>query len=94
MRKSDDEISKIIHDNIQCLILSRGILISDLEKAIDVSVGYFSRRCGMKATTLVKVARYFNVSLDDLVNKNYRANFLREEIETLKKELAKIEKEK
>lgn len=62
---------EVVSTNIVLSAKSKGIKICDLESACDVSVGYFSRKKGMRAVTLWKASRELGVSMDDLCDAEY-----------------------
>lgn len=82
------QMEKVI-ENVYTLIEIRDINVSDVEKAIGVSIGYLSRikkGMNMDALNLINLACYFNVTIDDLVFKDYKN-------ELIKAKIAKLEEE-
>ena len=82
-----------LHRNIGYLIKAYNIRIGDLERAIGVSVGYISRSAGvdMPISKVLKIADFFEITVDELVRGNYRKAFLEGEIKRLQKELDALE---
>lgn len=82
-----------LHKNIWYLIKAYKIRVGDLERAIDVSVGYLSRSkdVDMPISKVIKIADFFEITIDDLVRGNYRKTFLEGEIKRLQKELDALE---
>lgn len=84
-----ENLSKLLYDNH----LTR----SDLSRAIDIPAStinsWYSRGCdGVALSSLIKIANYFNVTLDYLVlgddtakNTKEKENLTKEEIATLKR---------
>lgn len=73
--------AEIAIKNICIIMAAKGISVSDMEKDIGVSQGYFSRLRVKKNTrfdTIVKISKYLNVSLDELIK-----NDLSDEIERI-----------
>lgn len=85
-----------LYENIEYLIKIRGYDKGRVETAIGVSVGYLSRskahNVDMPITTVIRIAEHFNVSLDALISEPYKANFLRQQIEVMKKQLEEVER--
>lgn len=79
--------------NIGYLIKAYKIRIGDLEDTIGVSRGYFSRSTGVDfpISKVIKIADFFEITIDDLVRGNYRKAFLEGEIKRLQKELDALE---
>lgn len=82
-----------LYRNIGYLIKAYNVRIGDLEKAIGVSAGYISRSAGvdMPISKVIKIADFFEITIDDLVRGNYRKAFLEGEIKRLQKELDALE---
>ena len=63
----------ILYENIEGLSKKYGMKMRDLEESLDISVGYISRckngRKSISLDTVCKLARIFNVSVDDLISK-------------------------
>ena len=98
MTDYEKSILNNINSNIQCLIEERHIPVSDVEKAIGVSVGYLSRlkkhNMNLPITKVAKLADYFNVTIDNLAYCDFRIGTLERKIQCLQNELATIRKEK
>lgn len=78
--------------NIDMYLSLKGIAISKMEREVGLSQGYFSRLKGGKLhgvafETIVKMAKFLNVSLNSLIEDNS----LYEELEILKYEIEKLE---
>lgn len=82
-----------LHRNIGYLIKAYKVRIGDLERAIGVSVGYLSRSMNvdMPISKVLKIADFFEITVDELVRGNYRKAFLEGEIKRLQKELDALE---
>lgn len=82
-----------LYKNIGYLIKVYNIRIGELERAIGVSAGYISRSAGvdMPISKVIKIADFFEITIDDLVRGNYRKAFLEGEIKRLQKELDALE---
>ena len=93
---TDKEIISRTYENVEYLAKIHQVPIGILETAIGVSIGYFARsrkrNTIMPITTIVRIAEYFNIPTDYLVYQTYKANYLRQQIEALNKELEKVEK--
>ena len=89
------EILDRLYENIEALIKIQQVPIGVFEKAIGVSTGYISRskahNVDMPITTVVRIAEYFNVPTDYLIYQTYKANYLRQQIESMKKQLEDVE---
>lgn len=82
-----------LHRNIGYLIKAYKVRVGDLERAIGVSVGYLSRsnNVDMPISKVIKIADFFEITVDELVRGNYRKAFLEGEIKRLQKELDALE---
>lgn len=66
----------ILYRNIKGLVKRQGITLREFESIIQTSPGYISR-CAhsthkskrMSIDTVIKIAKYFNVSIEDLISK-------------------------
>lgn len=94
MMEIDRELLNTFYSNVQCLIEREGCYIGEVEKAIGVSVGYFSRSrkhdTKIPLISAYKVSQYFGVSLEDLLTQNYREVLIEEKIKKLQCELDDI----
>ena len=92
-------------ENLDYLLKSNGMTRSDLARAINIAPStinsWFNRSCdGVALKSLVEIANYFNVTLDDLVNgENMQEKaikispFSELEIETLRRMIKRYETE-
>ena len=80
-------------NNIKYLIKAYNIRIGDLEDTIGVSRGYFSRSMGVDfpISKVIKIADFFEITLDELVRGDFRKAYLTGEIKRLQKELDALE---
>ena len=68
--------NRILISNIAFLAKSNGIRLGELEKMLGISAGYISRTAKentgkrLSVDVVWKIARFFNVGIDDLVNRN------------------------
>ena len=89
----EKELMENLYNNIHVLISNRGYYIGDVEKAIGVSRGYFSRLAREKyeykisAVTLYKLSQYFGVSMDNLVSRNSTKLLLEAKVAEIQKEI-------
>lgn len=79
-----------LSENIRYIAKHKKIQIRDIEKAIGVSAGYFSRKTNMSAEKLYKVSKVLNVSMEDLIEDKYRQKAIEEKIKELQEELANM----
>lgn len=88
----NETYTEIAIKNINMYLSLKGITISKMEREVGVSRGYFSRlKCvkqGLSFETIVKMAKFLNVSLDSLIEDNS----LYEESEILKYDIEKLER--
>lgn len=84
-----------LNENIRCIAKYKKIKLQDMEKAIGVSAGYFSRKTNrsMSAEKLYKVSKVLNVSMEDLIEDKCRKQIIEEKIKELQEELADIREE-
>ena len=82
-----------LYRNIGYLIKAYNIRIGDLERAIGVSAGYISRSAGvdMPISKVIKIADFFEITIDELVRGDFRKAWLTGEIKRLQKELDALE---
>ena len=84
------EPETLIRNNFDTLIKTKGLKRGEVERAIGVCAGYFSRsKHGVNLTVAYKLSRYLGVSLDDICSKDFYKTTLRQQLE---KEKAEIEK--
>ena len=76
MNSIGDFDNRILISNIAFLAKSNGIRLGELEKMLGISAGYISRTAKentgkrLSVDVVWKIARFFNVGIDDLVNRN------------------------
>lgn len=89
--KSED--IKSLWNNIKYLIIAYNIRVGDLEDTIGVSRGYFSRSTNvdLPISKVIKIADFFEITLDELVRGEFRKAYLTGEIKRLQKELDALE---
>lgn len=76
-------------ENIRYVAKYKKIKIGDIENAINVSKGYFSRKTNkISAERLYQVSKILNVSMEDLIEDKYRQQIIEEKIKDLQEELA------
>lgn len=66
--------SEIAIKNISIILTIRGLSVSEMEKEIGVSNAYFSRlkrKGNPNFDMIVKMAKYLNVSLDELIKTDF-----------------------
>ncbi|MCI8378690.1 MAG: helix-turn-helix transcriptional regulator [Lachnospiraceae bacterium] len=66
--------TEIAMKNICIIATARNISIGDMEKKIGICQGYISRLKNKKNTsfdTIVKISKYLNVSLDELIKTDF-----------------------
>lgn len=85
MKKQIDK-KEIIFNNISFILKKRKIKIGDFENAVGVSLGYVAR--ALKSPTIsfefvLQASKFLNISIDDLINKNFQDGFLLEQINSL-----------
>ena len=84
------DIELIVRKNFDTLIKIRGLKRGEVEKAVGVSQGYFSKsKSGVNLAVAYKLARYLEVSLDDICSKDYCKTLLIQQLEKEKKEIEK-----
>lgn len=89
--KNNDIVN--LYRNIKYLIIAYNIRVGDLEDTIGVSRGYFSRSMGVDfpISKVIKIADFFEITLDELVRGDFRKAWLTGEIKRLQKELDALE---
>lgn len=80
------------------MIKLRGLKRGEVERAIGVSVGYFSKtKTGVNLTVAYNLACYLNISLDDICSKGFYKKLLVQQLEKekteIEKKIAELEKE-
>lgn len=92
------ELTQKICNNAKYLALIDNKPIGDVEKAIGVSVGYFSRTLkhgvNIPLAKVVRLAEYFKIHIDFLIYRNYEVEYLDRQIEVMKSRLDELESEK
>ena len=80
-------------NNIKYLIKAYNIRVGDLEDTIGVSRGYFSRSMGVDfpISKVIKIADFFEITIDELVRGDFKKAYLTGEIKRLQKELDALE---
>lgn len=69
-----ESYAEIAIKNISIILTIRGISVSEIKKEIGVSNAYFSRlkrKVSTNFDTIVKIAKYLNVSLDELIKNDF-----------------------
>ena len=86
--------NQLLVKNIRFLCKTNGLKVGDLEKQVGVHVGYFARLyndiTNISATNLYKVSKIFDISMNDLIERNL---YKEQRIKKLKKELEELENE-
>lgn len=67
-----------IYDNTRALSKIKRIPMAEIERKIDVSAGYLSRIKNIGIEKIMQIARILDVSIDELVNGDYRKDFRKE----------------
>ena len=62
-----------LYENIKALCRYRDIRMQDIERGIYRQVGYLSRGSVPSAEELNQIAKMLNVTMDDLMNKDFNA---------------------
>lgn len=83
-----------LNENIRYIAKHKKIKIGDIEEAINVSKGYFSRKTKISAERLYQVSKILDVSMEDLIEDKYRQQIIEEKIKDLQEELTTIRGEK
>lgn len=60
-----------LYSNIKALTKMKGLKLGEVEKAVGISVGYFSRHKAVTSTVLVKLSDILEVSIDDIIKGNF-----------------------
>lgn len=90
MKDKEDKIEFYVRENFNTLISLRGLKRGEVERAIGVSAGYFSRsKYGVNLTVAYNLSRYLEVSLDDICSKDFYKKLLIKQLEKEKKEIEK-----
>lgn len=70
------EINTNIYNNVKALAKAKGVKLQDFAKSLNISVGYISRiEKNISVEVLMKISKFFNVSMEDLVNKDFKSEF-------------------
>lgn len=93
---TNQELVSRLHDNVDALIKLHDKQIGEVENAIGVSVGYFSRTWKNRSfdlpiTKVVAIAEYFGIELNDLIYGNYKKAYLIIQREKIARELEEID---
>ena len=91
-----DLITNNLYNNIKYLFMLNGVKISEVEKAIGVSVGYFARtrqngNFDLPITKVVAIAEYFKIDIYQLVFGNFKKVYLEVQAEKINRELQEIQ---
>lgn len=93
--KAEEIVMRHLCENIDFLIKINDKKIGEVETAIGVSLGYFSRikngLFDLPISKVIRTAEYFSVSVDSLIHSNFKAEYLKKQIAELQGELAEIE---
>lgn len=96
--KNEMKLTQKICNNVKYLALIENKQIGEVEKAIGVSVGYFSRTLkhgvNIPLAKVVKLAEYFKIYIDSLICHDYEVDYLDRQIEVMKSRLDEIEEAK
>lgn len=60
-----------LYSNVKALTKMKGMKLGEVEKAVGISVGYFSRHKSVTSTVLVKLSDILEVSIDDIIKGNF-----------------------
>jgi transcriptional regulator with XRE-family HTH domain len=76
-----------IYENIDYLFKKTGFKRKDVEEKLGLSSGYLSRNKNMTVVTAEKIAEIFNISLGDLLSKDYARSFILAELKEKRAEI-------
>ena len=79
--------------NVKALCKINGYMLGEVEKDIGMYPGFFSRKRNVSAELLIKIADKFEVSVMDLLNKDYQQeSFETEELDKVYAVIAEMKK--
>ena len=81
--------------NVKALCKINGYMLGEVEKDIGMYPGFFSRNRNVSAELLVKIADKFEVSVMDLLNKDFQQELLEaDKVDKVYAVIAEMKKEK
>ena len=90
MSDNEKHLLHRIYENIDLVIKDKGVNKGDVEEAIGVSQGYFSRRCSMSAVTLYKLSKVLGVNMDYLCSNRLKVEKIEAQIKDLQEVLREL----
>lgn len=90
MKCEEKHVLHRIYENIALVIKDKGVNKGDVEEAIGVNRGYFSRRCNMSAVTLYKLSKVLGVNMDYLCSDRLKVKMVEAQIKDLQEVLREL----
>ena len=91
MQKHEHNYAEEIYTNVKTLLKLQDKSIGTLEKELNLSSGYLSRRCNYNINVVYDISKSLGVSIEDLIEKDYsyeaKKHDLEQSVQALKEQL-------